>query len=50
MTFLATEAFHLGDGHALDSDFREGGFHLFEFERLDDCDDEFHVASWLTGT
>src|SRR5262249_51809843 len=38
----STEALHLGDGHALNSDFRESILHLVELERLDDGLHLFH--------
>ena len=44
VALLAAEAFDFGDGHALDSDFREGVFDLFEFERFDDGFDFLHVG------
>ena len=42
VTFLTAEAFDFGHGHAFDTDLGEGVFNFLEFERLDDCDDEFH--------
>ena len=42
VAFLAAEAADFGDGHALDADFRESRFHVFEFEGLDDGFDFFH--------
>jgi hypothetical protein len=42
VAFLAAEAFHFSDGHAFDADGGKGFFDLFQFEGLDDGDDEFH--------
>ena len=42
VAFLAAEAFHFSDGHAFDTDGGKGFFDLFQFEGLDDGDDEFH--------
>src|SRR3954468_6165353 len=42
VTTLAAEAFDFGHGHTGDTDFRECGAHVVEFEGLDDCADEFH--------
>src|SRR5690606_1798487 len=42
MALLATEALHLGDGDALDTDPRQGLADFVELERLDDGSDEFH--------
>ena len=41
----ATEALHLGDGHALHADLGEGVLHLVELERLDDGFDLLHASS-----
>jgi hypothetical protein len=40
--FLSAEALDLGDGHSLDADLGQGGFHFLEFEGLYDGDDKFH--------
>jgi hypothetical protein len=42
VALLPAEALDLGDGHALDAEFVQGVFDVFEFERLDDGFDFFH--------
>ena len=42
VALLPAEALHLGDGHALDAGLGQRLLNFFEFERLDDGDDEFH--------
>lgn len=42
VSFLTSKTFHLGDGHTFDADGGEGFFDLFQFEGLDDGNDEFH--------
>jgi hypothetical protein len=47
VTLLTAEALDLGDGHALDADFRESLLNLLEFKGLDDGDNEFHAGEYL---
>ena len=47
VTTLATEALHVGDGEALDTEVLERVLHVVELERLDDADDELHGCSIL---
>ena len=42
MSFLPAITFDLGNRHALDTDAREGIANIFELERFDDRDHEFH--------
>src|ERR1700690_1262013 len=47
VALLAAEAFDFADRHALDAGFGQGVFDLFEFEWLDNGDDEFHASGDL---
>ena len=49
VALLAAESLDLGYGHALDAGFGQGLLHLFQFERFDDGDDQFH-ADWGLDT
>jgi len=47
VALLAAEAFHLGQGHALDAEFAEGVFHFLDLEGLDDGFDFLHPQGVL---
>ena len=42
MPLLATEAFDVGDAHALDAQFLQGALHILQLERLNDGFDLLH--------
>jgi hypothetical protein len=42
MALLAAEAFYFGDGQTFDAEGGQRFAYFIEFERLDDCRDEFH--------
>ena len=46
---LAIEAPDLRDGETFNADVLQGVFDLIELERLDDADNQFHVASVLSS-